>query len=89
MASMGRWGNCSGVPLSDEQEFFGRAQRRMSDFTMSERPKPEDIVTALRYDWSPGLQADQDISRADSTVTAHAGFEGMAFSVMPCGSFPA
>lgn len=57
-------GQLLGVPPSHEQEFFGRAQRRMSDFTLSERPKPEDIVTALRYDWSPALQADQDNSRA-------------------------
>jgi len=47
-----------GVPPSHEQEFFGRAQRRMGQLTLSERPKPEDIVTALRYDSSPPLQTE-------------------------------
>lgn len=51
-------GTLLGVPPSREQEFFGRAQRHMSEFTLSGRPKPEDLVTALRYDWSAALQAD-------------------------------
>jgi Protein of unknown function (DUF3015) len=46
------------VPPSHEQEFYDRAQRQMSVFTLVERPKPEAIVTALRYDWSSGLQTD-------------------------------
>jgi len=46
------------VPSFREQEFYERAQRQMSVFTLVERPKPEAIVTALRYDWSAGLQTD-------------------------------
>ena len=46
------------VPRSHEQEFYERAQRQMSVFTLVERPKPVEIVTALRYDWSAGLQID-------------------------------
>ena len=51
-------GKLLGVPPSHEQEFFGRAQRRMGELTLSERPKPEEIVTALRYDSSAALQAE-------------------------------
>ena len=51
-------GKLLGVPSSQEQEFYGRAQRRTSEFTLAERPKPVEIVTALRYDWSAGLQTD-------------------------------
>jgi hypothetical protein len=36
-----------GVPPSHEQEFFGLAQRRMRELTLSERPKPEEIVTVF------------------------------------------
>ena len=46
------------VPPSREQEFYERAQRQMSVFTLVELPKPGEIVTALRYDWSAGLQTD-------------------------------
>lgn len=57
-------GKLLGVPPSHEQEFFGRAQRRAGELTLSERPKPEAIVTALRYDWSATVQADsQDAHR--------------------------
>lgn len=55
-------GKLLGVPPSREQEFYGRAQRRMSEFTLAERPKPAEIVTALRYDWSAALQADPEDS---------------------------
>jgi len=46
------------VPPSHEQEFYEHAQRQMSAFTLVERPKPAEIVTALRYDRSAGLQTD-------------------------------
>lgn len=46
------------VPPSQEQEFFGRAQQRMGELTLSERPKPEEIVMALRHDSSAALQAE-------------------------------
>jgi hypothetical protein len=36
------------VPPSREQEFFERAQRRMTDGSLSHRPKPEELVAALR-----------------------------------------
>jgi len=55
LESMGR---LLGVPPSHEREFFGRAQQRMGELTLSERSKPEEIVTALRYDASATLQAD-------------------------------
>ncbi len=45
------------VPPSHEQEFFARAQRRMGELTLSERPKPGEIVMALRYDSSTTQQA--------------------------------
>ena len=51
-------GTLLGVPPSREQKFFGRAQRHMSELTLSGRPKPEEIVTALRSDLSAALQAD-------------------------------
>jgi hypothetical protein len=51
-------GKLLGVPPSYEQEFFARAQRRTGEMTLSERPKPEEIVTALRYDSSEALQAE-------------------------------
>ena len=53
-----------GVPPSREQDFFGRAQRRTGELTVSERPKPEEIVTALRNDVTAALQADPDNSQA-------------------------
>ena len=51
-------GKLLGVPPSHEQEFFGLAQRRVGELTLSERPKPGEIVTALRSDVSAVLQAD-------------------------------
>jgi hypothetical protein len=51
-------GKLLGVPPSHEQEFFGLAQRRMEELTLSERPKPAEIVTALRYDSSEAFQAE-------------------------------
>lgn len=51
-------GKLLGVPPSQEQEFYGRAQRRTSEFTLAERPKPVEIVAALRSDWSAVLQTD-------------------------------
>lgn len=56
-------GKLLGVPPSQEQEFYGRAQRQMSVFTLVERPKPAEIVTALRSDWSAALQADREAVR--------------------------
>lgn len=41
-------GKLLGVPPSLEQEFFERAQRRMADGGLSPRPKPEELVAALR-----------------------------------------
>lgn len=41
-------GKLLGVPPSQEQEFFERAQRRMADGVLSLRPKPEELVAALR-----------------------------------------
>ncbi|MGA6826413.1 DUF3015 family protein [Nitrospira sp. NS4] len=51
-------GTLLGVPPSRKQDFFGRAQRHMGEFTLSEPPKPGEIVTALRSDLSAVLQAD-------------------------------
>lgn len=51
-------GKLLGVPPSHEQEFFGLAQRRVGELTLSERQKPGEIVTALRSDLSAVLQAD-------------------------------
>jgi hypothetical protein len=36
------------VPPSHEQEFFERAQRRMAGGELAPRPKPEELVAALR-----------------------------------------
>ncbi|MDF0666097.1 MAG: DUF3015 family protein [Nitrospira sp.] len=41
-------GKLLGVPPSHEQEFFERAQRRMADGELSPRPRPEELVAALR-----------------------------------------
>jgi hypothetical protein len=51
-------GTLLGVPASKEQEFFGLAQRRVGELTLSGRPKPEEIVTALRDDLSAAMQTD-------------------------------
>jgi hypothetical protein len=41
-------GKLLGVSPSHEQEFFERAQRRMADGWLSPRPKPEELIVALR-----------------------------------------
>ncbi len=41
-------GKLLGVPPFHEQEFFERAQRRMADGVLSLRPKPQELVAALR-----------------------------------------
>ena len=41
-------GKLLGVPPSHEQAFFEHAQRRMADGALSPRPKPEELVAALR-----------------------------------------
>jgi Protein of unknown function (DUF3015) len=57
-------GKLLGVPPSHELEFYGRAQKRMSEFMLAERPKPVEIVTALRNDVTTALQADPVNSQA-------------------------
>ena len=43
-------GELLGVPQSREQEFYALAQQRSRENTLSERPRPAEIVTALRLD---------------------------------------
>lgn len=64
-------GKLLGVPPSHEQEFFWHAQRRMGELTLSERPKPEEIVTALRYDSSAAVQAELRVQAMPALEESH------------------